>query len=139
MAGVILDIAHQTRQCQKLLASVVANAMRDLASDGWQRAWRKPRPNEARGPRNMGISSHAFTAARFLFDETSTGVDAYLEWLDIDSDEFRRRTIELIYDTRPRDIAGWTPEQRRAMRINYEVWRKIRHQDTSTLEESEDD
>jgi hypothetical protein len=138
MAGVILDLEHQTRQCQKLLASVVANALRDLAAAGYQRSNRTPRPGKPGSP-PLGMSTHAFTAARFLFDTEATGVDAYLEWLDMDVDEFRRRLIETIYDSSPRDIGGWTTENRRTMRINYELWRKLRHSHTSEFEEDDDD
>jgi hypothetical protein len=135
MDRVMLDDAFQTRQCQKLLASVVATALRDLAAGRDQRWDRSRKPGE----REMTISGHSFTAARFLFDEDATGVDAYLEWLDIDVGEFRRRLLETIYDPSPRDVGGWEPSQRRMMRINYEAWRKLRHGDTSRFEEDEDD
>lgn len=135
MDRVILDAAYQTRQCEKLLASVVANALRDLAAGRDQRWDRSRKPGE----REMTISVHSFTAARFLFDTESTGVDAYLEWLDIDVGNFRKRLLETIYDSSPREVGGWEPSQRRWMRINYEAWRKLRHGDTSRFEEDDDE
>jgi hypothetical protein len=139
MAGMMLDNEFQTRQCQKLLASVVANAVRDLATAGHQREYRTPRPGSPQARNPLPMSSNAFTSARFLFDETSTGVDAYLEWLDMDVGEFRRRLLETIYDPSPHSVGGWDYPQRRAMRINYETWRKVRHGDTTLLEEDDDE
>jgi len=135
MDRVMLDDAFQTRQCQKLLASVVATALRDLAAGRDQRWDRSRKPGE----REMTISGHSFTAARFLFDEESTGVDVYLEWLDIDVGNFRKRLLETTYDPSARGVGGWDSSQRRAMRINYELWRKLRHSHTSEFEEDEDD
>jgi hypothetical protein len=135
MDRVMLDDAFQTRQCEKLLASVVATALRDLAAGRDQRWDRSRKPGE----REMTISGHSFTAARFLFDEDATGVDAYLEWLDIDVGIFRRRLLETIYDPSAHSVGGWDSSQRRMMRINYEAWRKLRHGDTSRFEEDEDD
>jgi hypothetical protein len=139
MAGMMLDNEFQTRQCQKLLASVVAHAVRDLATAGHQREYRTPRPGSPQVRNPLPMSSNAFTAARFLFDTEATGVDAYLEWLDMDVGEFRRRLLETIYDSSPREVGGWEPSQRRAMRMNYEAWRKLRHGDTSRFEEDEDE
>ncbi len=139
MAGMMLDLEHQTRQCQKLLASVVANAVRDLAAAGWQREYRTPRPGSPAMRKPLPMTVHAFTAARFLFDEEFTGVDAYLEWLDMDVAEFRRRLLEAIYNPSPLAVGGWEPEQRRVMRINYETWRKLRHGDTSMMEDDDDE
>jgi hypothetical protein len=139
MAGVMLDDDYQTRQCQKLLASVVANAVRDLAAAGWQREYRKPRPGSPAVRNPLPMTTHAFTAARFLFDEELASLEAYLDWLDIDANSFRDRLLEAIYNPSPLPVAGWEPEQRRVMRINYETWRRVRHGDTSMMEDDDDE
>lgn len=115
------DNAQQTRACEQLLAAVVACALRDLASEGGARAYRSKddKGTEAHKVlRQAGLSEHAFTAVRFLFDKNSTGVEAYLQWLDIDPEHFRAKLLDVIDDSSPKMVAGWMPEQRRAMRVN---------------------
>jgi hypothetical protein len=138
-----LSIGMQDRDSQaaavkRLFAAVIATAFRDLATRGWERVYRSPRRGEPLTPKDLGITTHAFTAARFLFDETVTGVDAYLEWLDIDADNFRKRLLDMIYDKSAHPVAGWEPEQRRQMRMNYERWLTLRSQNI-TPEENDDE
>lgn len=125
----MLDGEQQVRSCEKLLAAVVACALRDLSAPGFGRSYRRIVAGAGkRSPiKEAGISPHAFTAARFLFDATATGVDAYLEWLDIDPDTWRRKLLDVIADDTPMRVGGFEPEQRRNMRVNLRVYKSLAH------------
>lgn len=124
MKAEFFDEAQQTEAARRLLHAVVASALRDLAIQGWQPGRRTP--GERVSPKTLGMSTEAFTAARFLFDEDVPGVDAYLEWLDVDPPQFRKRLLDIMHNNSPLTVAGWAPEQRRAMRINFKKWREMR-------------
>lgn len=124
----ILDAEQQTRACEKLLAAVVACALRDLAAPGFGRSYRSAHNQIGKKTSPLlqaGISPHAFTAARFLFDTSSTGVDAYLQWLDIDAGTWRNKLLNVIYSDVPRPIGGFDPEQRRNMRVNLKIYKRL--------------
>lgn len=131
------DPDSQTRACEKLLSAVVVCALRDLAAPGSSRTYRKStEPGKSRALQAAGISPHAFTAARFLFGSEQTGVEAYLEWLDIDPDMWRKKLLDAIYSPSPHKVGGWEPEARRNMRVNIKVWKKLSY---LTEEEIHDD
>lgn len=122
----LIDGPEQARRVKRLLAAVVANAVRDLAAVGNQRDWRKQpvlseheRQTPRKTLRDHKLSEHAFTAARFLLDRKNPGVDAYLEWLDIDPPEWRKRLLEMMWDDRPKIVGGFDEFARRAMKVNY--------------------
>ena len=59
----------------------------------------------------------SITAMRFL----TSNMDVYLERLDVDTNVFRRRLLEMMYSEKsnPR----YTDEQKRAFRHNYHWWK----------------
>lgn len=113
----------QTRQCEKLLAAVVAHAVRDLAIKPLKEVRFDKRHKGAASQAMImnGISPDAFSAARFIFGKDG-GLEAYLHWLDMNPKEFRKNLLELMWDDSPNVVAGWKPMQRRAMKANYLRW-----------------
>jgi hypothetical protein len=103
----------QTRACEALLASVVALAVADATSS--------PLKNE-----KMPLSTEAFTAMRFLFDETQSGLAEYATWLDIDPGHFRLKLREVMSDNSPHVRAGFDPMKRRNFRQNYGLWLRMK-------------
>ena len=132
----LLDPADQARKCEKLLAGVVALAVRDLATPPVKTAGRaepSKRGHPSEVMRLHGISSHAFSAARFLFAK-SGGLDAYMHWLDMNPVAFRKKLLTIMWDDSPGLVGGWEPIQRRAMKANYLRW-----MDLQWIEPTEED
>lgn len=135
------DSGQQSRSCERLLAAVVACALRDLAAPGFGRTYRSA-VSQAGKPSVLmqaGISPHAFTAARFLFDTSVTGVDAYLEWLDIDPDTWRKKLREVIDNDTPLRVGGFEPEQRRNMRVNLKIYNRLSYLTDKEIDDHDDE
>lgn len=141
-AVTILDAEQQTRACEKLLAAVVACALRDLAAPGFGRSYRSAHNQIGRKRSPLlqaGITPHAFTAARFLFDTSVTGVNAYLEWLDIDPDTWRNKLLETIHSDSAHRVGGWESDQRRNMRRNLAVYKKLSYLTDKEIDDHDDE
>lgn len=120
----LLDNKDQTRQCEKLLAAVVATAIRDL-SIAPVKTTGKPDPNKRGHPSEImrlnGINQHAFSAARFLFGKNG-GLSAYLHWLDMNPKSFRQHLLDVMWNDSPVVVGGFDSQARRAMKANYLRW-----------------
>ena len=110
------DEQVQTRACQQLLASVVAAAVNDTCV----KPFRVTRKDKA-----ALMRMDTMTAFRFLFDETVSGIDAYALWLDFNTQQFRRKLLEMMFDDSQRVVNGKNPEARRNFRYNYKLWLKL--------------
>lgn len=117
-----LDPAEQARACRKLLSAVIITAVRDACST-------PPKRNKTRGEENrMPISTEAFTALRFLFDESVSGLNEYLNWFDIDPGQYRLRLQQTMADSSPLRLNGFEPLDRRNFRYNYGMWLRLKDQ-----------
>lgn len=74
------------------------------------------------------MHTDTFTALRFLFDSSVSGLDEYAAWLDIDSKQFRRKLVEMMQDNGPNIINGYSSMQRRNFRMNKKVWEVLQRQ-----------
>lgn len=91
----------------RLLAAVVTLAVRDLAQ----------RPLVI--DKKPVMTDEAKSACRFLFSDTSNG---YLESLDYDPSVFKDQLIRMMNNNSHEKLAGFDPNDRRAMRQNYKLW-----------------
>lgn len=121
------DSEHQNKACRALLANVVLLALADACSE----------PTTKRIKIGKAIPTDQYTAMRFLFDKTESGVDVYALWLDFDCDQFRERLRKTMADNGPLNINGFTPLQRRNFRFNYRQW--LANQNLELVEEENDD
>lgn len=92
----------------RVLAAVIVHAMRD--------ACLPPIKSERR---QLKMHYHAMTAHDFLWTD---GLESYIHYLDIDPDYFRKALINTMANTRELKIGEFTPENRRAFRINKRMW-----------------
>jgi hypothetical protein len=106
----------QTRACQALLSSVIALAVNDATT--------APLKNK---DSKFPMTVEAFTAMRFLFDETQSGLAEYATWLDIDPGHFRTKLREVMADNHPHPRAGFDAMKRRNFRQNYGLWLRVKH------------
>lgn len=113
---VMLDKAHQTRACYRLLSAVVITALRDACSTP---------PRERAGVRRR-LGTDAFTAMRFLFDERVSGLNEYLMWFDIDTGQYRMRVRAMMADDGPFTRNGFDSLDRRNFRFNYRLWEQTK-------------
>ena len=113
--GEQLDPAEQTRNCTKLLSAVVATAVRDACAT----------PITRRGKTIGTLPPDTYTALRFLFSGTVTGVGAYADWLDFDVANFRQQLIRFMHDVTPETKQGITSIQRRAFRVNWRIYKTM--------------
>lgn len=90
-----------------MLAAVVTLAVRDLAQ----------RPLLI--DKKPVMTDEAKSACRFLFSDTSNG---YLESLDYDPSVFKDQLIRMMNNNSHEKLAGFEPNDRRAMRQNYKLW-----------------
>lgn len=97
--------ASDTAAYRRLLWAVIEQALLDACSI----QPKKP----SRSSREIG-SAFDFLGGR--------GLDAYLELLDVDPGEFRRRLWDLMHRG-AKFGETWTDRQRRAFRSNYQKWR----------------
>lgn len=107
--------ADQTQACKSLLASVVWIAINDGATAPIRRS-----------RDGLPMGHDAFTAMRFLFDETVSGLNEYANWLDFDAGQFRTRLRETMANQSPHMIGGFEPIRRRHFRQNYGMWLQLR-------------
>lgn len=118
----------QAGACRRLLSAVVVVALRDACATPLKR-----------GMGGTPISTEAFTAMRFFFDTTVSGLNEYLAWFDIDAEQYRRRLLETMQNNSPLRINGFEPLDRRNFRLNHRMWEKLRHQDSINFDEEEND
>lgn len=121
------DTEQQSKACRSLLSSVVLLAVADACSEPTSRRIKVGKP----------IPTDQYTAMRFLFDKTESGVDVYALWLDFDVDQFRERLLKTMANNGPLNINGFTPLQRRNFRFNYGQW--LANQNLELVEDDEDD
>ena len=121
------DVEQQSKACRSLLSSVVLLAIADACSE----------PTSRRIKVGKSIPTDQYTAMRFLFDKTESGVDVYALWLDFDVDQFRERLLKTMANNGPLNINGFTPLQRRNFRFNYGQW--LANQNLELVEDDEDD
>jgi len=98
----------------KLLAAVVALAVKDLAKPPYQSV----RGSRSRYP-DQRMVDEAISACNFLFSDACRG---YLEMLDMDVKMFRKNLFKIMADRRPVNIGDLSPMQRRYMAMNYKIW-----------------
>lgn len=126
----MLDRNFQTTACRNLLHSVVALSVSDACGVP---------PKKSREQSRFPISIEAFTAMRFLFDKTQSGIDAYALWLDFDADRFREKLLKIMNNNSAVVVAGFEPERRRNFRFNYGVWFRMQNAGVVDLSEVEDE
>ena len=114
--SVMFDENEQTKACHRLLSAVVVVALRDACST-------PPK----RGAGGMPISTDAFTAMRFFFDESVSGLNEYLVWFDIDPGQYRMRLLKTMSNDTALPVNGLQPLDRRNFRYNYRMWDKLKH------------
>lgn len=129
----MLDENQQNNASRALLANVVWLAVADACSE----PPRRPRRDERGKTIIMPISIDAFTAMRFIFDESSSGLAEYATWLDMDPAQFRTRLRTIMADHSPNAVNGFQPMQRRNFRFNYGHWLKAKNMDFSEQDESD--
>ena len=91
----------------RLLAAVVSLAVRDLTH----------RPLLV--DKKPVMTDEARSACRFLFSDSSNG---YLESLDYDPSVFKDQLLRMMNNNSHEKLAGFDPNDRRAMRQNYKLW-----------------
>lgn len=131
---VLMPNNHATPE-RSLLASVVLLAVSDACSPPSKEDRKKPKKASA------GLRMHrdTFTAMRFLFDTSASGLDAYAEWLDFDLGHFRMKLQSVMADNSPHVIQGFDPMQRRNFRYNYGLWLQVRDMVNEVDEHEESD
>ena len=91
-----------------------------------------------KGERQIRMSTVAFTAMRFLFDESVSGLNAYANWLDFEPTNFRRKLLEIMENNGPNKIGEWDSMHRRWFRQNYRLWQEMKNIELD-IDEEEDD
>lgn len=124
------DDNAQNKACRSLLATVVLLAVADSCI-------RPPKPIKGERPK-IPMATEAFTAMRFLFDETLPGLNEYATWLDMEPSHFRMKLLETMRSESPSIINGYDPSDRRAFRYNYGVWYRLKNQYDVQQEEEEE-
>lgn len=111
----------QSARCARLLAAVIAHAIRDAAQ--------KPNDSEKQA---RGNSGHAYRAIRFLF-EPGTAFEVYAQLIGTSAEEIRRN---LLGNDRLLPHSSFKAEDRRNIKIRYNWY--INNPDF-VQEEQEDD
>ena len=119
----------QARACQALLSSVVALAVNDATIAPLKRA--------RNDKTSLPLSTPAYTAMRFLFDESVAGLKEYANWLDFDEGQFRTKLRKIMSDSSHNIIAGFDPMKRRNFRQNYGLWLQVQT-GTAFVDDEED-
>lgn len=83
---------------------------------------------------NFRMHTDSFTAMRFLFDESVSGLNEYALWLDFDAGQFRRKLLEIMAKNNANTINGYSPTHRRCFRLNYKMWQQLNAADIAALE-----
>lgn len=129
------DPVEQNRACRSLLAMVVWSAVHDACA-----APLPPAPDQkSRSRKKLRISTHAFTAMRFLFDDSVSGLREYSAWLDFDPDQFREQLLRLMRDTTPGSVRGFPEMSRLHFLRNYNLWFEIPSGEEPPHSEEEED
>lgn len=127
-------ISAQTRSYRALLASVVYTAVSDACS---------PPLIDKVGKKRVvkGMNVQAFTAMRFIFDTSVSGLDVYASWLDFDAGQFRQKILVFMQDRTPGSLRGFTDMQRINFCRNYRLWQDLPadHVPNETDENEDDD
>jgi hypothetical protein len=92
----------QAVACKKLLSAVVSLAVRDSCQT----------------PGKKMLNQLPRDALDFLFNHS----DGYLEWLDFDPEQFRKRLVNTMYAKKYFPIYGLSENDIRSMRKNYQMW-----------------
>lgn len=80
------------------------------------------------------MHTDSFTAMRFLFDESVSGLNEFAIWLDFDASHFRQKLLKIMDDNSAATKSGYTPMHRRCFRINYKMWQALTDSDKTALE-----
>ena len=123
----ILEIDVSSNPERHLLSQVVLAALNDSC--------RRPRQYKHR----LVMRRSAFTAMRFLFDESVAGLNEYALWLDFDPGQARSRLLRMMENDGPHKIWEWDPMDRRAFRINYQLWQDMKKFDQYGLDLDDQD
>lgn len=127
-----LHDAAQTKACSGLLSTVVLLAIADACIV-------PTRVRKGDKPPTIPMPMDAFTAMRFLFDESVAGLNEYASWLDMDPSQFRKKLLDMMFDSSPNTLSEFDPMKRRNFRQNYGIWRKLKNQYAVVEEENEDE
>jgi hypothetical protein len=92
----------QAVACKRLLSAVVSLAVRDSCQT----------------PGKKMLNQLPRDALDFLFNTS----DGYLEWLDFDPEQFRKRLVNTMYAKKYFPIYGLSENDIRCMRKNYQMW-----------------
>lgn len=118
------DVELQARATRRIFSAVINLAINDACIAPLSGL--KGRGNRDGMLRtSLPISRNAFTGMRFLFDETVSGLNEYLMWLDIDPGQYRSRLMDLMWDDSHHTLGNFEPIKRRNFRLNYKMWRDI--------------
>jgi hypothetical protein len=124
----VKSISHE----RSLLAQVVLVAINDACT--------KPSEETRRANHKYLMTSNrrmhrdTFTAMRFLFDKSKSGLNEYAIWLDFDADQFRAKLLKLMADSSNNVISSYTPMDRRYFRINYKLFQLLSESDKNVLD-----
>lgn len=129
----MFDRNEQAIACRKLLAAVVITAVRDACLTPPKRS---RFVGESEG---MPMSIDAFTAMRFLFDDSVSGLKEYLQWFDIDPGQYRMRLRDMMFSESAHKVNGFETMDRRNFRYNYGMWMRLKDRLPVTDIDGEDD
>jgi len=117
----------QAKACRALLASVVAAAVNDATIA----------PTKRQRDNSLPMHIDAFTAMRFLFDTSVSGLNEYATWLDFDPGQFRLKLKQIMVNESAIDKSGFDSMRRRYFRQNYGMWLQIQSGKFAVLDDSE--
>ena len=83
---------------------------------------------------SIRMHTNTFTAMRFLFDRSVSGLDEYSAWLDFDPSQFRRKLTEMMRNDGPNIINGYSSMQRRYFRINKRIYDALAEANSKNLD-----
>jgi hypothetical protein len=92
----------QYEACKRLLSAVVSLAVRDSCQT----------------PGKKMLNQLPKDALDFLFNHS----DGYLELLDFDPEQFRKKLVSVMYTKNPNPPYSLSQEDCRNLRINYQMW-----------------
>lgn len=104
-----LDQVYKSIPEQRLIAAVIATAMRDACI----------KPFKPFGEKHLKLTFDCLTAHDFLWTEA---LESYLHYMDIEVSYFRNALIKTMSDDTERKIGSFNPEDRRAFRFNKRLW-----------------
>ncbi len=104
-----LDQVYKSIPEQRLIAAVVATAMRDACI----------KPFKPFGEKHFKLTFDCLTAHDFLWTDA---LESYLHYLDIEVSYFRKALIKAMDDDTEKKIGSFNSEDRRAFRFNKRLW-----------------